>query len=197
MERPNKTENNRYYFLWDAAFDSADMRGLYKEKQLQEATTEGSVREVQGGFLKFQQAYPEPKGDDGLKSPQLIGLNSQDYGVYLFDGMKMIGFENLNQSGGVNRLRVERMNSLTSDNSTVAGPTANIYPFHLFSAKIVKDATNRTFFYREACAWVQFYQEAATAFPTETDIGVGGVSATGNSVEAMAGEVMQWSLTSP
>lgn len=101
--RPNKKQNNRYYFLWDSTFDSADLRrdeqlarnddganmrsgnsadthghsrsdgasmrghdsadmhGPTKEKQIVEANAPRSAREVEGGFLKFQAAYPEPK----------------------------------------------------------------------------------------------------------------------------------------
>lgn len=120
--------------------------------------------------------------------------NSQTMGIYLSDGTKLIGFEMLNQGSSVNRLRVERMNSVTSDNTTVAGPTANLTPFFLVSFKVTNDGTNRTFFYYSAGAWVQFYQEASGSFLTETVIGVGGLSAVGSAGAVVAGEIVAWSL---
>ena len=127
-----------------------------------------------------------------------IGANSITVGLYLTDGTQLIGFEVLYQAqaqGGGNRVRVERMNSVTSDNSTVAGPTANLFP-QLCTLKIVKDSTHRTFYYYVNGAFVQFYQEANTAFLVETDVGVGGVSVEGsvNSIYFVEAEVLSWSL---
>jgi hypothetical protein len=123
------------------------------------------------------------------------GTNSQTAGFYLYDGTKIIGFEILNQAGAnINQLRVERMNSVTSDNSTVAGPTVNLTPY-VFTAKIVKDASHRTFYYWVAGAYVQFYQELNTAFLTETDVGIGGMSVTVSANKHVSIELLQWSLT--
>lgn len=124
-------------------------------------------------------------------------VNSMTFGFYLYDGTKVIGFEVLNQaagSGGTNRLRVERMNSVTSDNATMAGPTINLTT-QLFTVKIVKDATNRTFSYWTAGGYTQFYQEAAASFLTETDVGFGGLSAVGAAGIFIYTELLDWSLT--
>ncbi len=126
----------------------------------------------------------------------ISGNSSQVYGIYLYDGTKLIGFELLNQAagaGGILRLRVERMNSVTSDNSTQAGPTGSLVP-QTVTLKIVKDATNRTYYYWAAGAYTQFLQEANNAFMTETDVGFGAASIVGSSAVSMALELISWSV---
>jgi hypothetical protein len=122
------------------------------------------------------------------------GSNSLTFGLYLTDGTKLIGFENLNQNagaGGINRIRVERMNSVTSDNATMAGPTINVvgYPMTL---KITNDGVNRTFYYYENGAFTQFYQEAFNAFLTETDVGPGGLSVAGSTAVTVLASLESW-----
>lgn len=124
----------------------------------------------------------------------MLNNNAGDIGVYLTDGTKLIGFEVLELANSTPSLRVERMNSVTSDNGTVAGPTGNIMPFSVFSLRIVNDGVNRTFYYWNAGAWTQFYQEASGSFLTETGVGVGGLSVSGNPVVYVTGEVISWSL---
>ncbi len=127
----------------------------------------------------------------------LSGNNSVLYGLYLTDGTKLIGFEILSQTaaaGGINRVRVERFNSVTSDNATMAGPTINITGWPT-SLKIINDGANRTFYYYENQTWTQFYQEAFNAFLTETHVGPGGWSISGSSALTCIGEVLSWSLT--
>lgn len=111
----------------------------------------------------------------------LAAANSGAFGVYVSDGTKLIGFEHLGQTeanGGLYRLRVQRMNSVTSDDSTVAGPTVDIAT-HVLTVKIVKDSSNRTFYYHAGGAFVQFYQEGNNDFLTETEVGFGGLSVYG------------------
>lgn len=125
------------------------------------------------------------------------GLNSTVYGLYVSDGTKYIGLEVLNQtaaSGGVGRLRVERLNSVTSDNSTVAGPTANLVE-SVSTFKIVQDVTHRTFYYYSSGAFTQFYQEATNAFLTETEVGFGGLSATNSTAVSVEVELLDWNLS--
>jgi hypothetical protein len=80
---------------------------------------------------------------------------------------------NLSQAGNTDQLRVQRMNSVASDNSTVDGPIDNISPL-LMTMKIVNDGVHRTFYNYTAGAFDQFYQEANNAFLKETDIGFRG-----------------------
>ncbi len=76
VERPNKTENNRYFFLWDTAFDRADVHGHdhadmhapIKEKQRVVANTDARVKGGAEGFLEFKAAYPEQKREIAVDS---------------------------------------------------------------------------------------------------------------------------------
>lgn len=122
------------------------------------------------------------------------GHNSQTFGLYLSDGTKLIGFEILAQAGAADRLRVERMNSVTSDNSTVAGATSNLVPFTM-TLKIENDGVNRTFSYFTAGSWTQFYQEAFNAFLVETEVAFGGLSATASSGIGIQVGLTQYSET--
>jgi hypothetical protein len=130
----------------------------------------------------------------------LAAAPSGTFGIYLYDGTKLIGFEILGQravDGGVFRLRVQRMDSVTVDNATVAGPTIDLVPY-VVSLRIVKDASHRTFYYFENNTWVQFYQEAASAFLTETDIGFGGLSVYGSALDSfILVDLLQFSVTTP
>lgn len=126
------------------------------------------------------------------------GFNSTTFGFYLYDGTKLIGFEVLNQataSGGVNRLRVERMNSITSDNATMAGATINLTS-GLLTVKIVNNGINRIFYYWDLAGggWVTFYTEAFNAFLTETKVGCGGVCAANNIAVVIPLSLEDWSL---
>ncbi len=122
-----------------------------------------------------------------------VPVNSSVAGLYLFDGTGLIGFEMINQGAGAQRVRVERMNSVTSDNSTVAGPTVGLVT-DTMELKIVKDATHRTFYYANGpgATYTQYYQEAFNAFMTETDVGFGGLN-TGTGW-ALNIELLDWSL---
>jgi hypothetical protein len=121
--------------------------------------------------------------------------NSQTFGLYLSDGTKLEGIEILCQGGG-QRLRVEKMNSVTSDNATLAGPTGSTTG-SVITLKIVGDATNRTFYYWRAGAYVQFFQEAIATFLTETTVGFGGLSVVGSTAYFVNVELLYWSLTNP
>jgi hypothetical protein len=106
----------------------------------------------------------------------------------------LIGFETLSQSAAANRLRVEQMNSVSSDHATAAGATSNLVP-GVMTLKIVKDATHRTYYYANGAGltYTQFLQEAASTWLTETDVGIGGVNnGTGWTCQI---ELLNWSLT--
>jgi hypothetical protein len=110
-------------------------------------------------------------------------------GFMLYDGTKVETFYTFQS-----RLAVRTAATIATSGSDVAGPTINLTP-KLFTAKIVKDASNRTFYYWSAGAWVQFYQEAASTFLTETDIGFGGVSGFNVTQAENYVELLDWSLT--
>ena len=95
---------------------------------------------------------------------------------------------------GIAQIRVQRWNSVTSASTAPAGPTSNVIA-NPVTLRIAQDVTNRTYYYFAAGAWVQFYQESAGDFLTETDIGPGGVSNVGGGVSVFA-ELTDWD-TSP
>ncbi len=128
-------------------------------------------------------------------SCELVGQNSQAWGLYLYDGTKVIGFEALQQangSGGGMRLRVEHMNTVATDTATVAGPTQNLTP-NPMTLKIVKDGTNRTYYYYSNGAFVQFLQEVASTYLTETSVGFGAIAAVGAN-DGVDVQLLDWSL---
>lgn len=124
-----------------------------------------------------------------------LPVNTQDCGAYISDGTKLIGIEMLSQNltNGVNQLRVERINSVTSDNSTVAGPTSGLISNQLWTIKIANDGTTRTFSYYKNGAFVSFFSEAAGSFLTETVIGFGALSAASNTTASANNTLLYWS----
>lgn len=129
----------------------------------------------------------------------LNGIDSVACGLYVYDGTKAEGFEVLSQSagsGGVNRIRVIRWTNVSTPSTVVSADTINIVGFPA-TLKIVKDGTNRTFYYYENGAWTQFWQEAKTDHLTETDIGIGGFSAANSSALGIYAELLDWRVTSP
>lgn len=104
-----------------------------------------------------------------------IGSNSSDGGFYLYDGTKLEGMELLQQgSGGSDQLRIEKLNSVTSDGGTVAGPTQYVVPYR-FTGKIVDDNTHRKWYYWASGAWNLMLTETTGTFLTPTKVAFGGV----------------------
>lgn len=120
-------------------------------------------------------------------------VSSQLCGVGVTDGTKLQVIEVLMQSI-VNdaQLRVENWNSVTSDNTTVAGATQGLVGKYL-AVKIVNDSTHRTYSYFSNGTWTQFYQGTTTDFLTETGVIVTGLSATSNPGH-MGVKLKFWSL---
>jgi hypothetical protein len=121
-------------------------------------------------------------------------VNTQVCGVYISDGTKLEGIEMLNQAvtSGLDQLRVQQYNSVTSAASTLAGPTINLVAYQFVTFKIVNDSTNRTWFYYSNGAFVQFFQEAAGTFLTETSVGFGGASITGSTNNSVVNTLLYW-----
>ena len=126
----------------------------------------------------------------------VIPQNSQTCGLYISDGTKLEGVEVLSANGaGLEyQLRVQKMNTTSSDAGTLAGPTGKIIS-NPATLKIVGDATHRTFFYWSNGAYVQFFQEPIATFLTETTVGFGGLSNAGNNW--INPQLLYWSLTNP
>jgi len=121
---------------------------------------------------------------------------SQDCGIYISDGTKLEGLEVLDQST-VLKLRVETMNSVTSDKATIHGGTTQWLVGDTATLRIVGDATHRTFYYWASGSFTQFYQENIGTWLTETTGGFGGVSEASSNANWVNVELLYWSLTSP
>jgi hypothetical protein len=121
-------------------------------------------------------------------------LNYQSLGIYLSDGTKYEGLEMRSESAGADRLRIEKLNSYSSDNATVFGPTSNLVTAEMLAVKIVDDGTHRTWYYWTAGAWVQALQESSHTFLTETTAGFGGTSVVGVNYCYAEAELVYWSV---
>jgi hypothetical protein len=125
-------------------------------------------------------------------------VSSQDAGIYFYDGTKLMGFEFLTQTTGI-LPRVERINNVNSDNSTVAsGPTQftgnPISPF--FSplwVQLRNSGTTLFFDYSfDGVNFINFYSEAVGTFITPTKIGFGGISVASDAANYVLNNLLNW-----
>ncbi len=119
---------------------------------------------------------------------------AESTGVFITDGTKMEDIELIYVTGSNPRIRVEAMNSPTSDNSTLAGPTASVVSAPVMAVKIVNNSTNRIWSYWTNGAWVQFLSEGTTAFLTENRAGFGCFSQTSAPANFVASTLLYWSV---
>jgi len=131
-----------------------------------------------------------------LDTNQLI--NSQNAGVYLRESSsgKISGLELLTQASGGQHLRVERMNSVTSDNTTVTTYSNQlITPQSVISVKIVEDGTHRTWYtsFDRGVNWLQILQESTGAFFSPDQAGFGGISVCNNASCYVDSTLLSWS----
>lgn len=115
-----------------------------------------------------------------------FAVNVQDAGLYFYDGTKLMGIEYLSSSSIGLVLRVQKMNSVTSDNSTAASSSTilSTVPYGLW-LRIGNDGTNVTFDYSiENGSWINMFSEAVGTFITPTKFGFGGMSATSGAAPA-------------
>ena len=117
---------------------------------------------------------------------------AQNCGVYLYDGTKIEGIEQLHTTNNQPRLRVETMNSVTSDNATVAGPSAVVGD--TFSVRIVNNSSTRTWSYWNNGAWTQILSESSGTWLTETSAGPGAFSQTSNNQNFALTTLYYWSV---
>jgi hypothetical protein len=124
--------------------------------------------------------------------------NSQTSGIYFYDGTKLMGMEFLTQSG-LGELRVEKINSVTSDNST-AFVTGNQYSTFMigplytpFWSQLRNSGSNIYFDYSwDGTNFVNVFSEAIGTFITPTKIGFGGVSVTGTGSNYVINDLFNW-----
>jgi hypothetical protein len=118
-------------------------------------------------------------------SPPSTGFTS--WGLYLYDGTKMEGIENLYLNTGTcsigvpGCIRVERMNSVTSDAGTVSANNTGygVYPQTGWYLRWCDTGTTRYAQWGfDGYTWHTFYSEASSAFMTPTFVGVGGAATT-------------------
>lgn len=100
---------------------------------------------------------------------------TQTPGIYITDGTKIEGIELILDGTNAVGLHIQTMNSPTSNNATVTGPTTGIVGTTL-AVKIQNNSTNRIWSYWSNGAWVSFLSEATGTFLTEVAAGPGGLS---------------------
>jgi hypothetical protein len=109
-----------------------------------------------------------------------IGVTTQTGGIYLTDGTKLEAIEIIASALNDVRLRIQTMNTTSSDNATVTGPTGNTVG-QTFAVKIVNNSTTRAWSYWSNGAWVVFLSEPSGTWLTESAAGPGALS-TGNGI---------------
>ncbi len=134
---------------------------------------------------------------------QLRGLsagysNSQNIGLYFYDGTQLMGFECLIQSGGV-LPRVERINSVTSDNGTAAtyGSQSQAQMFNPYLSpmwlQLRNDGTDLYFDYSlDGANFINLWSEAVGSFITPTQYGFGGISVTSGAQPSVMCALLAW-----
>jgi len=119
--------------------------------------------------------------------------NSEDTGVYFYDGTKLMGLEFLSQASTFT-IRVEKITDVTHDASTAASKalynSGNLPMVHspmgtlaalgpLLYARIANSGTTLTFSYSlDNITWTSLFSESVGTFITPTKYGFGGVDNT-------------------
>ena len=146
-----------------------------------------------------QRTLPSSTSYTLIESIQCVYANAgiaQLCGMYISDGTKLEGMELGTLSGGGGQVRLETMNSTTSDNATAHGPTTLTVGLNA-TLKVVNDGTHRTWSYWSNGAFVQYFQEATGTFLTETTGGFGAFSEVGNAINNSQAIIRYLSLTTP
>jgi hypothetical protein len=158
---------------------------------------------LQWNFLKNSTTLPATPWRVSIYSKNLQFMTSTygDFGLYITDGTKLMGIENLYLSGSCSFnapacMRVEKMNSVSSDNGTVYGPNQQFGPSPaggMYVSFCDDGATLKAQYSQDGATWLTMFSEAHATFLTATGAGVGGTmgaSATGE------GSLQGWSVGS-
>ncbi len=122
--------------------------------------------------------------------------DSQAVGAYFYDGTKIMGLEFVSQqaSGGFTT-RVEKMNSVTSDNSTpFLGTTTNFMQAYFSPIWIQLRNDGSTLFFDygwDGANFINLYSEAIS-FITPTKMGFGGICVTGGNQPFVYSDLLSW-----
>ena len=120
---------------------------------------------------------------------QQILSNTQLMGVYFYDGTKLMGIELV--SGGLDlTLRVEKITSVTVDNSTAATIGSFAFPMSVnagFYARLSNSGSTLSFsFSPDGITYEPFFSESVGTFITPTHYGFGGVNVSAADVLTMS-----------
>jgi hypothetical protein len=122
--------------------------------------------------------------------------NSQNSGVYFYDGTKLMGLELLSQASQVLQWRIEKIANVTTDSSTVKTENSSMIPWGPRWVKLTNDGSTLGFYYSldeiSPYNWVLFYSESVGAYITPTQIGVGGISVIGTSSYHVSVNILNW-----
>lgn len=109
--------------------------------------------------------------------------DAQDVGAYFYDGTKLLGFEGLILISGPDVLRIERINSVNSDNSTVfsygvANRQNELHPLTGTTWLQLRNDGTTLFFdaSQDGINFFNLYSESVGTFLTPTQVGFGGIS---------------------
>lgn len=127
--------------------------------------------------------------------------SASDAGLYLYDGIKLEGFEDLFLANA-HYLRVEHITNVSTDGSTVWGSNATPYTYYVsldtngMYLGWCNDGTNLyAEFSTDGITWASLYSEAVGSFITPADVGFGGVSENSSSLTTY-GTLKGWKTTS-
>lgn len=134
----------------------------------------------------------------GMVTTQMVPNYTWTAGVVISDGTKYESIELLDANSLTSNpsLRVQQYTDIHTGASTVAGPTSGLVG-NDFTFKIVGDAVHRTFFYWNAGAYTQFFQEAIGTFLTETAGGANLLNVSSNAQDTITMQILYVALTNP
>jgi hypothetical protein len=142
-----------------------------------------SVGSLSWGILKKTAPVAPWSVADYTKAAMVSSGNAQDVGLYLYDGTKLLGIEVLVQGRPI--LRIERINNVTTDNSTVFTQSFGAtdffqWPNPMTGGMFVRWRDDGTTLFADysldGSNWFNLYSEAVGAFITPTAYGFGGLN---------------------
>jgi hypothetical protein len=124
------------------------------------------------------------------------GANSQDVGIYFYNGTKLMGLEVLSQAGGFTP-RVEKITNVTTDSGSAASTFALLVGSRVFSGTIWiqlrNSGTTLSFDYSlDGVNYTNAFSEAVGTFITPTQIGFGGISVVNNAAYSIYNNLLNW-----
>jgi Right handed beta helix region len=164
---------------------------------------------LQWQFLKYNTALPATPWRATMYSKNIGFTNSPgnytDWGLYITDGTKLEGIENLYLNASCNSalapgcMRVEHVTNVSTDGSTVFGTNIgySFLPMTGWYVSWCDDGTNlKAQWSLDMTTWNNFYSEAHASYLTATGVGFGGTSGSTSSSPVVVGVLQGWQVSS-